>query len=123
MECFNKASELLHFAIKGYTVVAAMDLLGIRSVDATPDTLPSTACERRDFLMSLTADIVNMVYEKPNTREILDSESAQGSFQYCTCRMDIGGVMIYCSYTKCRKGQWFHIDCLGMSEEDIPEGE
>lgn len=26
MECFNKATELLHFATKGFTVVAAMDL-------------------------------------------------------------------------------------------------
>ncbi|XP_061190751.1 uncharacterized protein LOC133198767 [Saccostrea echinata] len=64
-----------------------------------------------------------MVYEKPNTKELLDSEPAQEGFQYCSCKMDIGGMMLFCSYTKCRKGQWFHIDCLGMSEEDVPEGD
>lgn len=113
MECFNKATELLHFATKGFTVVAAMELLGVQSVDATPDALPSTASDRRDFLMSLASDIVNMIYEKPNTMEILEDEPTQGDFQYCSCKMDIGEVMVYCSYTKCRKGQWFHIDCLG----------
>ncbi|XP_061193690.1 uncharacterized protein LOC133201917 [Saccostrea echinata] len=123
MECFNKATELLHFATKGFTVVAAMDVLGVHSVDATPEALPCTASERRNFLLSLSADIVNMFYEKPNTKEILDSEPAQEDFQYCSCKMDIGEMMLFCSYTKCRKGQWFHIDCIGMSSEDVPEGD
>lgn len=31
--------------------------------------------------------------------------------------------MVYCFYIKCRKGQWFYIDCLGILLEDVLEGE
>jgi hypothetical protein len=37
MECFNKAEELLEFATKGYLILAAMEILNLKSVDDVID--------------------------------------------------------------------------------------
>lgn len=41
---------------------------------------------------------------------------------YCTCGQGEYGTMIACDGPNCQI-VWFHIDCVGIAEEDVPEGE
>ena len=43
------------------------------------------------------------------------------SSPYCICKLDYEGTMIYCNNSECKEGSWFHLECLGMEEEDVPE--
>jgi hypothetical protein len=40
---------------------------------------------------------------------------------HCVCKLEAGGDMIYCFNKNCQFGQWFHLECIGLSEDDIPE--
>lgn len=74
MECFNKVIEFFYFVIKGFIVVVVMDFLGVQLVDAIFDVFLFIVSDRRDFLMLLVVDIVNMIYEKLNIMEIFEDE-------------------------------------------------
>ncbi|KAJ8297376.1 hypothetical protein KUTeg_023907 [Tegillarca granosa] len=30
--------------------------------------------------------------------------------------------MIFCDNRKCKRGQWFHLDCVNLLEDEVPEG-
>lgn len=74
MECFNKVIEFFYFVIKGFIVVVVMEFLGVQLVDAIFDVFLFIVSDRRDFLMLLVVDIVNMIYEKLNIMEIFEDE-------------------------------------------------
>ena len=70
-------------------------------------------------------EIVTQVFEAPNTKEVLhvSVDKKHDSTLLCLCHHDIGGTMIYCCNSKCERGSWFHLECLGMDEDDVPEGD
>lgn len=124
MDCFNKAEELLEFATIGYTITTAMSLMDINTVDSIPKDSPTSSAEIVDYLAKIAEGIVHMVYEKPNSEEVINvkiDKKCKPSL-YCYCKIDAGGTMVYCNNSKCDKGTWFHIECIGMLEEDVPEG-
>lgn len=125
MECFNKAEELLDFATDCYIVLFALNFLHLENVNEYPENFPVSSNERRSVLNDLAAKIVDSVYYSPNTKEVInvaiDKNVDQG--QYCICQLDIGGTMIYCGHVDCSKGSWFHLECLGLDEDEVPEGE
>ena len=70
----------------------------------------------------MTQEIVTFFYTKPNVSEICNvrvNEPDVEVFPDCICKLDIGGGMIYCENKACRRGNWFHYECVGIVEEDI----
>ena len=50
-----------------------------------------------------------------------NQDDDETEYQYCLCRTDIGGPMIFCENRNCGQGTWFHLDCLEMNEDDVPD--
>ncbi|KAL3854926.1 hypothetical protein ACJMK2_014161 [Sinanodonta woodiana] len=103
MDCFDKAEALLEFVTEGYIILYAMELSG----------------------MTLSKRIVDKLYEKVNTKEVINVaiEPVIDGGEYCICQLDAGGPMVYCNNQYCQRGSWFHLECLGMEEDDAPEDE
>ena len=49
----------------------------------------------------------------------IDTEKDSGT--WCYCKNEKGGEMIGCDNKSCQF-QWFHIECVGMSDSTIPKG-
>ena len=48
------------------------------------------------------------------------------SYQYCVCKVDLGDdePMIGCSAEdKCEGAEWYHLKCVGIAEDAVPEGD
>ena len=43
------------------------------------------------------------------------------NYQHCTCKLDIGGGMVYCDNKKCPRGAWFHYECVDVQEDELTE--
>ena len=125
MECFDKAEELLEFATEGYAILYAMELAGMDNINDIPDSFPDNKSDQNSFRDKLSAKIVDQVFEVPNTKEVINvsTDKSIKQSEYCICRLDIGGTMVYCCNSTCDHGCWFHLECLGMEEDDVPEGE
>ena len=53
-----------------------------------------------------------------NYEDILAApDTDESEFPWCLCKENCGGTMIFCDNPSCPKGEWFHIDCLDLSEE------
>ncbi|CAC5412942.1 unnamed protein product [Mytilus coruscus] len=120
MSCFNKADELLEFTTKVYVILAMMNILGFKTIDDELDE------EDHSLILSkVSNEIVNQIYPTTNTKEILNviSDKSLDQSLYCICKLESGGEMVYCGNKKCKFGQWFHLDCIGLSEDEIPEGD
>ena len=43
---------------------------------------------------------------------------------YCWCGDDLGAIpMVQCENNACPNGDWFHLECLVVEEDDLPEGD
>ena len=120
MECFSKAEELLEFATKGYLILAAMEILNLKSVD---DVIDDSKEQLDTILSDVSKAIVDHIYQKSNTNEIINVavDKFVATSLHCVCKLEVGGDMIYCFNKNCQFGQWFHLECIGLSEDDIPE--
>ena len=118
MDNFDKAEELLEFATEGYVVLLAMTKLSLDSVDDCPF---EDVEEQKTRMDEVCKDIVEEIYEKPNTTEILKVAVEKGVTEsiYCICKLDVGGDMVYCCNVNCKRGTWFHLECLGLENDDI----
>lgn len=45
------------------------------------------------------------------------------SSQYCICKLDVGGAMLDCNNAAYEKGAWFHLECLGLEEDEVVDKE
>lgn len=121
MECFDKAEELLDFPTIGYTVLSYMELAGISDVDETPHNFPSLKKNKETFRDEKSSKIVDGIFCTPNTKELLNvsiDETVESS-HYCICKLDVDGTMVYCNNAACEKGSWFHLECLGLEEDEV----
>ena len=125
MECFNKAEELLDFATDGYIILYAMELLQMKDINDSPKNYPQSTEEKKQLLDDIASRIVEGIYQAPNTKEVINVaiDRKIDKVLHCICKLDIGGTMIYCNNQDCDKGTWFHLECLGMEEDEVPEGE
>lgn len=93
------------------------------SLQDIPDTEDKLMC-----LHTTASKIIDQVFQSamPTVQNILrvDASDVQDTnYPYCVCRTEQpGAIMVFCDNRNCPKGVWFHIDCLNMDEEDIPEG-
>lgn len=123
MECFDKAEELLEFATIGYTVLLYMELTQIADIDEIPKDFPSSIIDKEKFRDNISRKIVDKIYCSPNTKEVLNVsvDHTADSSQYCICKLDVGGTMVYCNNRNCENGTWFHLECIGLEEDDVTD--
>lgn len=39
--------------------------------------------------------------------------------QYCLCKLDIPDqLMVFCENPECKRGIWFHTECIGVTAEE-----
>ncbi|KAJ8310228.1 hypothetical protein KUTeg_012093 [Tegillarca granosa] len=118
MECFNHADELLDFATEGYAVLYAMELGEMETITDTPCNFPEDPEGKKH-----STGIASVMKFHPNTTEVLNVavERKLEKSEYCICRLNTGGTMIYCCNNTCQRGGWFHLECLGMLDDDVPD--
>ncbi|KAJ8300932.1 hypothetical protein KUTeg_022451 [Tegillarca granosa] len=59
---------------------------------------------------------INNVIDAPD--EVDDEETF---FEFCVCKNDTGDDMVKCSNSLCNRGTWFHITCIGLDHEEVPD--
>lgn len=123
MECVDKAAELLELATIGYTVLLYMELTQIAEINEIPKNCPSSIIDKEKFRDDISCKIVDKIYCSPNTIEVLNVsvDHTADSSQHCICKLNVGGTMIYCNNPNCEKGTWFHLECIGMEEDDVTD--
>lgn len=126
-QSFNHDEEFLEFATNGYVVLAAMHVLNMQSLNDIPNSFPNTEDKQMHFLHDVSGKIVDMVFlsTQPYVKHILQDQSndPEAENEICVCRsthQDPG--MVYCANKDCMFGGWFHLDCLGLEEDDVPDG-
>jgi hypothetical protein len=125
-ESFNYNEEFLEFCTEGYIILLALNILEMGSLTETPDVEDKVTC-----LHSVASKVIDKVFQsalpvvqsitKTGERTPLDDEPPV--YPFCICNIERpGAVMIFCNNRNCPRGIWFHIECIDMEEEDIPEG-
>jgi hypothetical protein len=99
---------------------AAMDILNLKSVD---DVIDDSKEQLDTILSDVSKAIVDHIYQKSNTNEIINVavDKSVATRLHCVCKLEAGGDMIYYFNKNCQFGQWFHLECIGLSDDDIPE--
>ena len=114
--CFNEATDILRFSTEAYVVATALDFLRYDSFEHLPDTIN----DAQQKLDSVADYIVDMCYMPPDVTNILNANTNQKEeFPYCSCHADTGEEVILCDNKKCTFGQWFHLSCHQISQEEI----
>lgn len=126
-QSFNHDEDFLEFATNGYVVLAAMHVLNMQSLNDIPNSFPNTEDKQMHFLHDVSGKIVDMVFlsTQPYVKHILQDQSndPEAENEICVCRsthQDPG--MVYWANKDCMFGGWFHLDCLGLEEDDVPDG-
>ena len=51
----------------------------------------------------------------------MKTEGPKKFYEYCVCHMERDdSMMVFCENPKCKE-KWFHIECIGLREDDIPD--
>ncbi|KAK6178242.1 hypothetical protein SNE40_013050 [Patella caerulea] len=94
-----------------------------------PDNFPTSKDEQLQYLYDIVNKIIDMVYvsSQPIVKQIIENKDAESAtidvYYYCICKLDIpGSKMIYCENRNCKRGIWFHYECVDLEEENVPEG-
>ena len=121
LHSFDKTAEFEEFVGESYILAFACQLLGLSNIRQKSKESPES---RLDLLLQTSHDIVSCVFMPPDSSSVINAVIKTGDkqFNYCLCRKDQGGDMIFCENKKCPRGQWFHVGCMDMSADDIPEG-
>ncbi|XP_062611695.1 uncharacterized protein LOC134273511 isoform X2 [Saccostrea cucullata] len=121
-DSFNYDEDFLEFCTEGYITLLALHILGMDTLHDVPDTQDNLMC-----LHDTSSKIIDMVFQSamPTVQNILKTsdEMLDDSYPYCVCKKEQhGAIMVFCENRNCPRGVWFHIDCIDMEEDDIPEG-
>lgn len=124
-ESFNYNEDFLEFCTEGYVILLALHILGMDSLQDIPDDEDKLMC-----LHTTASKIIDRIFQSamPTVQSILrmgadDPNQQDTSYPYCLCKTEQpGAVMMFCDNRNCPRGVWFHIECLDMEEDDIPEG-
>lgn len=63
------------------------------------------------------------VTSQSSSSEVIASKKSKTTETYCICGKpdSYDDTMVYCENKQC-KIQWYHLKCIGLCEEDLPEG-
>ncbi|XP_077862477.1 uncharacterized protein LOC100373840 [Saccoglossus kowalevskii] len=124
----NHTVDCLNFMTEGYTCILAMHLRRLTSLCDKPTIQPD---QQKDYVEKLAEEIVSFIW--PDVDEVPLSDSDQQPCidnyddeddDYCVCKTDLGGTMIECSaLSQCKRGRWFHLDCVELQPESVPDDE
>lgn len=69
--------------------------------------------------------IVDEIFCTQNSKEVLNVfiDNTVESSQYCICKLDVGGAMLDCNNAAYEKRAWFHLECLGLEEDEVVDKE
>ncbi|XP_014678940.1 PREDICTED: uncharacterized protein LOC106818780 [Priapulus caudatus] len=123
---FNHNEEFLEFCCDGYIVLAALHCMKTKTVQQTPENFPNSRQEQIAFIKTIAKQILNILYtscQETVTNILNASGTGPTEYLYCVCKQDFpGSAMIFCENRNCRRGTWFHLECIGMKEDDVPDG-
>lgn len=125
-EAFNYDEEFLQFCTDCYVVLAAMHVMKVTTVDDTPEDFPENDNDKLEFLQKVAEEIVSMIFisSQPVVKQILEiKETVKDTYPFCICKEDVEGAdMVYCENKNCPNGVWFHLECMDMTPDDVPDG-
>ncbi|XP_053403746.1 uncharacterized protein LOC123554765 isoform X2 [Mercenaria mercenaria] len=117
-ESFDNVSDFLKFVTEGYVVLFALDMMDLDGISHVPADLDYNTLENE--LQRITQVIVNTVWN--NISKVPVEETDADDCEYCICKEEIDDcTLIECENESCEFGQWFHLDCKGLDEDDLPE--
>lgn len=122
-DSFNYNEEFLEFCTEGFILIAAMKFMGTNDLSEDPIHLYDD--DKLLYLQRVAAHVVNICFVSPHSmvNKILDIKEDTPE-QFCICKIDIpGSTMIYCANRHCERGVWFHLECMEMEEDDVPDGD
>lgn len=121
-ESFNFNEEFLEFCTEGYITLLALHILDMDNLSDTPEVEDKVAC-----LHNVSSKVIDKVFQSASS--VVQNITKAGertqneSYPFCVCKLEKpGAVMVFCNNRNCQRGVWFHIECVNMEEEDIPEG-
>lgn len=125
-ESFSYVQDLIDFSTKGYVVLAALHFMNLNQLEEIPGTLQTTKAEKMELLIEVSKSILDLVYmsSQPIVRGIIRAniESTGDDYKFCSCKTERAGTqMIFCDNRKCSRGQWFHLECVNLTEDEVPD--
>lgn len=121
--CFNSASDLLHFSTEGHVCAYVQQYIS----EGKYKVSEMSTVDKSNLLHDACASLITFIYEEVKVQNILHVRTVGGkskAYKLCLCKYDHAGEgMVYCENTNCPNGQWFHYECVGLQEEDIPDGD
>lgn len=92
-------------------------------INDIPENFPSLTSVIVKFRNDISAKIVRKIYCHPNTKEVINVslDETADTIPYCICKLDVGGTMVFCNNAGCEKGLWFHLECLGLEEDEVTD--
>ncbi|XP_014672567.1 PREDICTED: uncharacterized protein LOC106813035 [Priapulus caudatus] len=124
MHCFNYANELMRFTTEAYAVAAACSFLGLNAPDDCLPNQPSEPLELEHLLLKTAKHVVGIAFCPPDASCIINAAAEEPELKYCLCQEELEDAqMVKCENKKCRRGQWFHLKCIDLAEEDLPDGD
>ena len=64
-----------------------------------------------------------MTWAARDVKPVLDAHEDMENI-YCWCGDDLGSIpMVQCENGQCPNGEWFHLECLMLEEDDLPDGD
>ena len=120
-EEFDHCEEFLEFCCTAYVVLAALHVMKINNLNDVPENMPN---DKYRYMERVATEITDMCFLSCENvvERTLNQDEIQEDYQYCICKEDIpGATMIFCDNKNCTKGNWFHLECMEMAEEDVPD--
>lgn len=126
-ESFNHGEEFLEFCTDGFIILLALHLLKLNNVNDIPEDFPDNKNDKILYLERTSTNIMDMIFvsSRETVNKILNIQEEVPNDEYdeCICKREIPGAnMIFCDNRKCPRGVWFHLECLDMEEDDVPDG-
>ncbi|XP_011675168.2 uncharacterized protein LOC105443560 [Strongylocentrotus purpuratus] len=125
IHAFDSGTELLQLSTEAYVVAAACLHVEIDDPSKMPKDLPE-GDEGLLYFQDVVELVVEIAFEyldKPEVavQHVEEPESEIHVYPYCICHTDIEDDMLFCENPSCRRGSWFHLSCMNMTLEDVPE--
>ncbi|XP_041357458.1 uncharacterized protein LOC121374422 [Gigantopelta aegis] len=126
-DSFNFSEEFLNFCCDGYIVLAAMFFMDIPDINSVSSQYPTALQDQIRYVNSIATEIIDLIFisSQSTVQAILGNTASDlhQPYPYCVCKRDMPEeVMVYCENRHCNRGIWFHTFCMGMDEQDIPDG-
>ena len=119
MHCFNHATDLLRFATESYVIAAACKLSEAEDPDKILEDFSGDENEKWERFFNLCQEITQIAF---HPMKILPSDD-EPQETYCVCNGEDDGDMVLCENPHCPNGRWFHLECVNLQQEDVPDGD